>query len=55
VLRYLATDLTMREIAQNLFIASSTIRSHTKHIYGKLNVHDRREAVRRAQALGLLD
>jgi len=55
VLRYLATDLTMWEIAEQLFIASSTVRSHTKNIYGKLNVHDRREAVRRAQALGLLN
>ena len=54
MLRLLATDLTLAEIAQELFIARSTVRSHTKHIYGKLNVHSRREAVRRARELGLL-
>ncbi len=55
VLRFLASDLTMEEIGQELFVARSTVRSHAKSIYGKLNVHSRREAVRRAQALGLLN
>jgi LuxR family maltose regulon positive regulatory protein len=54
ILRLLLTDLTLREIAQRLFIAYSTVRSHTKSIYGKLNVHSRREAVHRARELGLL-
>ena len=54
VLHALASDLTMAEIGEQLFVARSTIRSHTKSIYGKLNVHSRREAVRRARALGLL-
>jgi LuxR family maltose regulon positive regulatory protein len=54
VLRCLASDLTMEEIGRQLFVARSTIRSHAKSIYGKLNVHSRREAVRRARALGLL-
>jgi LuxR family maltose regulon positive regulatory protein len=54
VLRLLTTDLTLEEIAQELFVARSTVRSHTKSIYGKLNVHSRREAVRRAQELDLL-
>ncbi len=55
VLRLLETDLTMEEIGQELFVARSTIRSHVKSIYSKLNVHSRREAVRRARALRLLD
>jgi len=54
VLRCLASDLTMEEIGRDLFVARSTIRSHAKSIYGKLNVLSRREAVRRAQTLHLL-
>jgi LuxR family maltose regulon positive regulatory protein len=54
VLHALASDLTMAEIGDQLFVARSTVRSHAKSIYGKLSVHSRREAVRRARALGLL-
>jgi LuxR family maltose regulon positive regulatory protein len=54
VLRYLSTRLSSNEIAAELYIATSTVRSHIKSIYGKLAVHSRREAVERAQDLGLL-
>jgi LuxR family maltose regulon positive regulatory protein len=54
VLRLLAAGLSNPEIAQELYIAVSTVRSHAKSIYGKLNVHGRWEAVQRAQELGLL-
>jgi LuxR family maltose regulon positive regulatory protein len=54
VLRLLATRLSTAEIAEGLFIAVSTLRTHAKSIYGKLDVHSRREAVARAQELGLL-
>jgi LuxR family maltose regulon positive regulatory protein len=54
VLRLLATDLTAPEIAEELVVAVSTIRSHIKHIYGKLDAHSRYEAVERARPLGLL-
>ena len=54
VLRLLATGLSNPEIGQELFIAASTVRSHLKNIYGKLNVHKRWDAVRRAEELGLL-
>jgi LuxR family maltose regulon positive regulatory protein len=54
VLRLLRTNLSSSEIAEELFIARSTVRSHIKSIYGKLAVHSRREAVERAQELGLL-
>jgi LuxR family maltose regulon positive regulatory protein len=54
VLRLLATELSMREIAQELYIAKSTVRSHVKHIYSKLNAHSRMEALVRAQELKLL-
>ncbi len=54
VLRLLATGLSNPEIAEQLYVATSTIRSHLKSIYGKLNVHKRWDAVRRAEELGLL-
>jgi LuxR family maltose regulon positive regulatory protein len=54
VLRLLAGGLSNPEIAQKLYVAVSTVRSHTKSIYGKLNAHSRWEAVQRARELGLL-
>ncbi len=53
VLRLLATDLSTAEIASRLFVAMSTLRTHTKRIYGKLQVHGRMAAVARARELGL--
>lgn len=53
-LHLLATDLSVPEIADELVVAVSTVRSHTKSIYGKLGVHSRHEAVHRAKALKLL-
>ena len=35
-------------------IALSTVRTHTKRIYSKLNVKNRRAAVKRATELGLI-
>lgn len=54
VLRLLNTHLSATEIAAELFIAPSTVRSHIKNIYSKLNVHGRTEAVVRAEELNLL-
>ncbi|HSF81310.1 MAG TPA: LuxR C-terminal-related transcriptional regulator [Anaerolineales bacterium] len=54
VLKLLTTSLSGTEIAQELFIAPSTVRSHIKSIYSKLNVHNRGEAVRRASELKFL-
>jgi LuxR family maltose regulon positive regulatory protein len=54
VLRLLITSLSTPEIADELVIATSTVRSHIKSIYGKLNVHSRMDAVQRAEELGLL-
>ena len=42
------------DIAQHLFVSLNTVRSHTKNIYAKLGVNNRRAAVRRAQELDLL-
>jgi LuxR family maltose regulon positive regulatory protein len=54
VLRLLATELTGPEIARHLFVSVNTLRTHTKHIFTKLDVSTRRAAVRRAAELGLL-
>ena len=54
VLRLLATELTGPEIARHLFVSVNTLRTHTKHIFTKLDVNTRRAAVRRATELGLL-
>lgn len=54
VLRLLNTELTGPEIARELVVALSTVRTHTKRIYSKLNVTNRRAAVKRAVELGLI-
>jgi LuxR family maltose regulon positive regulatory protein len=54
VLRLLATSLSSADIAQELTVAVSTVRSHTKSIYSKLNVHRRLDAVERAKELQLI-
>jgi LuxR family maltose regulon positive regulatory protein len=54
VLWHLAGDLSIREIAQRLFLSQNTIRSHTRALYRKLEVHTRADAIARATTLGLL-
>jgi LuxR family maltose regulon positive regulatory protein len=54
VLRLLATELTGPEIARHLFVSVNTLRTHTKHIFTKLDVNTRQAAVRRGTELGLL-
>ena len=55
VLRLLATDLSIREIGEHLFLSPNTIRSHNRALYHKLGVHSRADAIARATALGLLE
>ncbi len=54
VLRLLGTDLDGPDIARHLIVSLNTVRTHTKHIYEKLGVNNRRAAVRRAEELALL-
>jgi LuxR family maltose regulon positive regulatory protein len=54
VLRLLRTDLNGPEIARELVVSLSTVRTHTQNIYTKLGVNNRRAAIRRAEELHLL-
>ena len=54
VLRLLGSDLDGPEIARQLIVSLNTVRTHTKNIYTKLGVNNRRAAVRRAEELDLL-
>jgi LuxR family maltose regulon positive regulatory protein len=54
VVRYLPSNLKAPEIAAELFVSANTIRTHLRHIYAKLDVHNRSEAVERARDLRLL-
>jgi len=54
VLRLFKTELSGPEIARELVIGLSTVRTHTKSIYSKLNVNNRRAAVKRAIELNLI-
>jgi LuxR family maltose regulon positive regulatory protein len=53
VLRLLGTELDGPAIARELMVSLNTVRTHTKNIYTKLAVTNRRAAVRRAAELGL--
>jgi LuxR family maltose regulon positive regulatory protein len=53
VLRLLRTELTGPEIAQELSVSLNTLRTHTKNIYSKLNVTNRRAAVHKAEEFDL--
>ena len=54
VLSYLPTYLPKADMARELIVSLNTLKSHVSHIYLKLGVANRREAVEAAQRLGLL-
>ena len=55
VLRLLSDGRSNAEIARNLFVEQSTVKTHLIHLYRKLNVSSRTQAIGRARTLGLLD
>ena len=54
VLRFLPTLMSNAEIASEMFVSVNTVKTHLKHIYRKLDVSERRDAVRRGRDLHLL-
>ena len=54
VLQLIALGKTNPEIAEQLVIARGTVKAHAAHIYQKLDVANRTEAVARARQLGIL-
>jgi LuxR family maltose regulon positive regulatory protein len=54
VLRLLNTAMSGPEIARELFVSPNTLRTHTKHIFTKLEVNNRQAAVHRAAEMGLI-
>ncbi|WP_052440890.1 LuxR C-terminal-related transcriptional regulator [Streptacidiphilus anmyonensis] len=54
VLRYLPTNLSRPEIADELSVSVNTVNTHVRNIYAKLHATDRSSAVRRARELHLL-
>lgn len=54
VLALLASGASNREIAATLSVTVATVKSHLVHLYAKLEVRNRQEALSRAVGLGLL-
>jgi ATP/maltotriose-dependent transcriptional regulator MalT len=55
ILQLLASDLSQREIGGELFLSLNTVKSHSRHLYAKLGVHSREEAIEKAYVLGLVE
>ena len=49
VLRFLPTMMSNADIASEMFVSVNTVKTHLKHVYRKLDVADRRDAIRRAR------
>ena len=54
VLRALTAGQSNRAIAQQLYLSVATVKVHLKHIYGKLAVNSRTEALARVRELNLV-
>lgn len=54
VLKLLAQRFSNQEIAEALFISTTTVKTHLQNIYQKLRVHQRHKAVAKAKNLGIL-
>ena len=54
ILRLMSGDLSQREMGDHLYISFNTVKTHSKHIYRKLGVSQRSEAVARARQLDLI-
>ncbi|MFJ8822548.1 response regulator transcription factor [Streptomyces sp. NPDC102467] len=54
VLRELRHEVSLRQIAEGMYVSYNTVKSHTRAVYRKLGARSRAEAVGRARELGLI-
>ena len=54
ILQLLSLDLKYKEIAERTFVSLNTVRTHMKHIFEKLGVKTKADAVEHAESLGIL-
>lgn len=55
VLQLVAAGLSNSQIAARLFVITGTVKTHINHIFGKLSVQSRTQAIARGRELGLID
>jgi len=55
VLNLLASGLSTKEIADSLIVSANTVKTHTRHIYDKLDARNRTQAITRARDIGILE
>ena len=54
ILKLISDGLSNQEIADKLFIALPTVKTHTSNLYSKMDVRSRTQAVKKAQSLHLI-
>ena len=54
VLRFLPTTMSNDDIARALYVSVNTVKTHLRHLYGKLGATGRHDAVERSRRLNLL-
>ena len=54
VLKLMAGGLSNPEIAARLYLSPNTLKAHTQHIFGKLGVHNRVQAINKARELKIV-
>jgi LuxR family maltose regulon positive regulatory protein len=55
ILRSAVTHASYADVADDLCVSRNTVKTHVAHIYAKLGVHTREEAIAKARSLGVLD
>jgi LuxR family maltose regulon positive regulatory protein len=55
ILQLLESDLSQREMGEELFLSVNTVKTHSRRLYAKLGAHSRAEAIQKGHALGLID
>jgi two-component system, NarL family, response regulator LiaR len=54
VLRHIANGLSNQQIADTMYVSLNTVKTHTSHVFAKLDVQRRTQAIQKAKELGIL-